>query len=130
MEITIKQEQARVPVTVFQLVGDMTSEEPMKTKVKEAQAAGTRNLLIDLTHVRYMSSSGLRALHGAFMLLRGSEAGESKEAMSSGIASGTFTSPHVKLLKPSEHVLQVLKTAGFDMFLEIFTDYKTALASF
>lgn len=130
MEITVTQEQGRVPVTVFRLVGELSSDEPLSTRVREAHQEGTRNILIDLSKVPYISSAGLRALHAIFTLLRAESPEESHEAMSKGISAGTFTSPHLKLLNPTKNAMEVLKTAGYDMFLEIHHDYAKALASF
>ncbi len=130
MEITVTHEQNHVPVTVLHLEGDLTSEEPLVSQVKQAYQAGSRNILLDLTKVPYMSSAGLRALHTTFSLLRSDSPEESDTAMKRGISAGTFTSPHLKLLNPSKHVLEVLKTAGYDMFLEIHHDYKKAINSF
>ncbi|HZD58072.1 MAG TPA: STAS domain-containing protein [Anaerolineales bacterium] len=130
MEINVSQEQARVPVTVFRLKGELTSDVELQTAAQEAFEAGTRNILLDLKNVPYMSSAGLRAIHNIFMMLRGDAPAESDKAMTAGIAAGTFTSPHLKLLNPTQHVHEVLKTAGYDMFLEIHRDYKKAIASF
>lgn len=130
MEITATQAQGSVPVTVLHLVGELTSEEPLKTRVREVHEAGAQNILIDLSKVPYISSSGLRALHASFSMLRTETPEESDAAMKEGIAAGTFTSPHLKLLNPTKHVLEVLKTAGYDMFLEIHHDYEKAVRSF
>lgn len=130
MEINVSKEQARVPVTVFRLNGELTSDAELQIAAQEAFEAGARNILLDLKNVPYMSSSGLRAIHNIFMMLRGDAPSESEKAMTAGIAAGTFTSPHLKLLSPTQHVLEVLRTAGYDMFLEIHRDYKKALASF
>jgi anti-anti-sigma factor len=125
MEITVSQAQGKAPVTVLHLKGAVTEEEQLEARAQEAYAGGARNFLIDLSEVPYMSSSGLRALHALYMMVRGEGAGESE-----GIRRGTYTSPHLKLLKPNKDVLEVLKTAGYDMFLEIYKDEKTALSSF
>jgi hypothetical protein len=130
MQITVSQEQARVPVTVFRLKGDLNSEVQLQTEAQEAYDAGARHILLDLKEVAYMSSAGLRAIHHIFMMLRSDTPAESDKAMKAGISAGTFTSPHLKLLSPTKHVHEVLKTAGYDMFLEIHQDYKRALASF
>jgi hypothetical protein len=130
MEIVVKQEQGRVPVTVFHIIGDLTTEDALRTKAEQAFQDGTRNLLIDLSEVPLVSSIGLRALHEIFVMLRGDTPGESDQAVKAGIAAGTFTSPHLKLYKPSQHVLDVLKVTGYDMFLEIYQDYRQALNSF
>jgi len=47
-----------------------------------------------------------------------------------GIAAGTYKSRHLKLLNPNRHVLQTLKLAGFDMFLEIHSTPQEAIDSF
>ncbi len=130
MEINISQDQGSVPVTVFRLKGDLNSEEPLHTKAREAYESGARNILIDLSEVPYLSSAGLRALHSLFTLLRTDTPEESDAAMRKGISAGTFTSPHLKLLNPSKHTLEALKTAGYDMFLEIHHDYNKAITSF
>jgi hypothetical protein len=130
MDIVVSHEQGRVPVTVFHIKGSVTGDEQLQNLAQEHYATGTRNILLDLTEVPYMSSQGLRVLHYIYTLLRSDTPQESDEAVSSGIAAGTFASPHLKLLQPSKHVLEVLKATGYDMFLEIHQDYKVAIASF
>jgi anti-anti-sigma factor len=122
----------RVPVTIFQLAGeiDAANYEDLQAKADEVIAAGTRYLLLDLTGVTYLSSSGLRALHHIFTRLRAGESAESAAAARQGLRDGTFKSPHLKLLHPQRAVVDVLKTAGFDMYLEIYKDRTKALAAF
>jgi hypothetical protein len=130
MDVKVSQEQGRVPVTVMHITGAVTDNQELEALAQAAYDAGARNILLDLTEVPYMATAGLRALHTIFTLLRTDTTEESDEATKAGIAAGTFLSPHFKLLKPSAHVLQVLKAAGYDMFLQIHRDLKTAVASF
>lgn len=130
MDITITKDQGRVPVTVFHLSGDLTSDQELLSQANEAYQADTRFILLDLAGVPYMSSSGLRALHQIFDMLRRDTPVQSDRVVTKGITSGTFTSPHLKILNPSNHVMEVLKIAGYDMFLEIHRDYRKAIASF
>jgi len=130
VEITVSQEQGRVPVTIFRIKGPVTTNEELEKQAQAAFDTGMRNLLLDMTDVPYIATSGLRALHNIYTLLRSDAREESDEAVRIGIASGTFKSPHLKILKPSAHVLQALKVAGYDMFLEIYDNPKRALASF
>ena len=130
MKISVSQEQGRVPVTVFHIDGNLTSEEELQEMATQAYEAGTRNILLDLTDVPFMASAGLRALHYIYTLLRTDAPDESPGAVRKGIASGSWTSPHLKLLKPNRNVLEVLRTTGYDMFLEILTDRKHAIESF
>lgn len=126
--IVVSQEQGRVPVTIFRLKDTAATEEALQTQAEEAFKAGMQNLLLDLTDVPYISSSGLRALHHVYMLLRSPE--EDDQAVRKGIAAGTYKSTHLKLLNPSKNVLKALNVSGFDMFLEIYTDLAEAVASF
>jgi anti-anti-sigma regulatory factor len=132
MEITVTQEQGRVPVTVLHVKGDVNASTADQF-LEEAQRAyenGARDMLIDLSGVSLLSSAGLRALHSIFNMLRSDLPEESDGAVRKGLTDGTFKSPHLKLLKPDKNVTQVLSMAGFDMFLEIYNNLKKAVASF
>lgn len=130
MDIAVSHEQGRVPVAVFRLKGPFVWDEELLAEAQKAFDAGARNILVDLTEVPYMSSQGLRALHSLYTLLRTNEPSESATAVSAGVSAGTYTSPHLKLLKPSKSVAEVLRMSGYDMFLEIHQDFKKAIASF
>jgi anti-sigma B factor antagonist/stage II sporulation protein AA (anti-sigma F factor antagonist) len=119
-----------VPVTVLKLTGDLNAAtfDQFQKEAKRAIDAGAHNLLVDLSGVPYMSSAGMRALNQIFDWLSGSSS--ENEAVKKAIATGKVKSPHLKLLSPTPHVLEALKTAGFDMFLEIHHDLKHAVASF
>lgn len=132
MEIVVSEEEARVPVTVFQLNGDLTAETDAQLfqQAEKAYEAGMRDLLLDLGKVSLVSSAGLRAIHQIFVLLNEDAPETDAETMRAGIRQGTYHSPHLKLLNPSSSVQQVLKTTGFDMFLDIYSSRRKALASF
>ena len=128
MEIKTIQEQGSMPVTRFAVSGSLNSDEPLLTMARGAYAQGARKMLIDLSDVPYMSSAGLRALHGIYVLLR--DQSETSEAVNQGLRDGSYHSPHLKVLNPSRNVLEVFKMAGYDMFIETHTDLQKALASF
>jgi len=132
MDIVVSHEQGHVPVTVFYIRGeiDIRTSEQLEAQAREAYEDGMRNLLLDLSGVPYISSAGLRALHHIFVLLRADSLGESEAATYRGLRDGTFKSPHLKLLNPRPDVLEALRTAGYDMYLEIHRHLKDALASF
>jgi hypothetical protein len=130
MDVTVSQAQGRVPVTIFRITGAVTDNQELEARAQAAYDGGARSIVLDLTAVPYMATAGLRALHAIFMLLRADTPEESDAATKAGIAAGTFMSPHLKLVKPSPHVLEVLKAAGYDMFLEIHRDVNQAVASF
>lgn len=132
MEIEISHDQGRKPVTVFRIRGEINvaSYQQLEQQAREAHAAGTRDLLLDLSNVTYVSSAGIRALDSIFKLLRTDAPEESSEAMRRGLRDGTFKSPHLKLLNLTPRVLDALTIAGVDMLMEIHHNYQDALASF
>ncbi len=132
MDISIASEQGRVPVTVFHVNGsvDASSYEQLQSRADQSIQGGATNLLLDLSRVPYMSSAGLRAINHIYNLFHKEAAGAEEEAVHQGLRTGKFKSPHLKLLRPTPRVLQVLQMTGFDMFLEIHHDLKEAVASF
>jgi len=132
MDVTVTQENGRVPVTVIQVAGntDSASADEFEKKVMEVIDGGARHVVLDLSKVPYMSSAGLRVLQNAFDKLRSLSADESDKEMYRKINEGSFTSPHLKLLNPTKEVIEVLKMTGFDMLVSIETDLKKAVSSF
>jgi len=134
MQITNHVENGRVPVTVIQVEGniDSTSYQDFKNKAAELIQEGARYILVDLSRVPFVSSAGLRAFHEIFNQLRkiSPEANLSDDDVKKGIASGSYKSPHLKLLNLSQETITAFQLSGFDMFIDTFTDNKKAIESF
>ncbi len=130
MELSLSQEQGQVPVTVLHVKGNIDSNSygEFQSFAEKAVADGAKNLLIDLQQVPYVSSAGLRALNHIYNKLRATA--EDSSTVSKGVTAGTYKSAHLKLLAPSARVLETLKMSGFDMFLDIQSNLKNAVASF
>jgi anti-anti-sigma factor len=129
MEIIVSHGQARVPVTVLRLQGnlDASTYEQFENRARAEITGGAKNIVLDLTDVPYMSSAGLRALTNLFNLLHTeAEQTDLRKAMMAGNAK----SPHLKLAGVSKRVADVLSMSGMDMFLDIRKDQKDALAAF
>lgn len=131
MDITVTQEQGRVPVSVLQVVGktDSASAEKLQEKAMEVIDGGARYMIFDLAGVPYMSSAGLRVLQEVFNKLRTLSSDESDKDISRQIADGSFQFPYLKIVNPTPEVLEVLKMSGFDMLVSIEKDLKKALES-
>jgi anti-anti-sigma factor len=132
MEIHAFLDQGRVMVTTLEIIGNVDSgtAPQLQTRAQEAMTAGARDLLLDLTHVSYMSSAGLRVVNHLFNQLHSDALDKDFAAVQKGLTDGTFRSPHLKLCGLNPNVRQVFSMAGFDMYLDIYPDRKTALAAF
>lgn len=132
MEIEVRQENRRVPVTVVRVSGNVDSStyEAFQAVGEQAVANGARFIVLDLTQVKYISSAGFRAISQIFKLLRGDLTPAEQAALSEGLRQGTYRSPHLKLAGPNARIIESLKLAGFDTFLEIYDSTREAIDSF
>jgi anti-anti-sigma factor len=134
MEIKVFSENGRVPVTVMHVDGniDSSTNGAFQAKADELIANGARFILVDLSHTKFISSAGFRAFNDLFNKLRSfnRDTQLSEEEIKKGITAGTYKSPHLKLLNLSDEARTAFELAGFDLFIETFTDLKTAVASF
>jgi len=132
MDIDVTQRTGRVPVTIIHIRGsvDASTYEAFQASGEQAFNSGARYVLIDLSEVSYISSAGFRAISQIFKLLRGQLSPLAAAQMSQGLRDGSYKSPNLKLLGPNARVTEALRLAGFDTFLEIYSDMDEAVGSF
>ncbi|GAB4411130.1 MAG: hypothetical protein Fur0044_05050 [Anaerolineae bacterium] len=136
MEITVKQAQGRVPVTILQTHGDLdaSSFQTLISKGKEVYDAGARDILLDMSDTAFMGSSGLAALHSLALLIRGDEMPDLEAGWNVfhdiDRDRGSGLQQHLKLFNPQPQIQKVLEMSGLTQFFEIHTDLDTAIASF
>ena len=136
MDITVKQIQGSVPVTILQTHGDLDASnyQDLLAKGQEVYEAGARDILVDMSDTPFMGSSGLAALHSLALLVRGDELPDLESGWNvfheidrdrdSGLQK------HIKLLNPQPQVDRTLEMTGLKQFFEVHTDLETAIASF
>jgi anti-anti-sigma regulatory factor len=136
MNISVSKAVGNADVTVLRLEGQLDGQtyQSLIAKAQEVYQAGSRNFLIDLSDLTYISSAGLVALHSV-VLLAGGESLPDTDAgwsaiRSAGRAGGSGIQKNVKLLNPREEVKSVLDMVGFTNVFEIHTDFDTAVKSF
>ena len=136
MEMIIESVQAKAPVTILALNGDLDASnfESVIAKVKELSLSGVSRLLVDMSELNFMSSSGMVALHSITLLMRGEAPPDPQSGWAAFRAIGrereSGPQHNVKLLNPQPKVLTSLQKTGMDELFEIFTDRQSALASF
>jgi anti-anti-sigma regulatory factor len=136
MDIQIEKAQGRVPVTILGLKGDLDASN-FQEVIKNANdifSLGGRNLLLDLSQLKFLSSSGIVALHSIALIMRGDQPHNLDNFWSTWHAvredKSSGKQEHVKLLNPAPKIQETLHKTGMDDFFEIFHDWNTALASF
>ena len=96
-------------------------------------ADGARRLVLDLSGLTYMSSSGIVAMHSLALVFRGQqppdpEAGWSAfHAVSADTAEGTAVD-QVRLVAPTPAIDSVLERTGLKRILPCYADRAAALA--
>lgn len=136
MEINISQEQGNAPVIVMKVSGqlDGQSYQSLIASAQEVLKGGTKNILLDLADLTFISSAGLVSLHVIALLLRGEAMPDLENGWATlrsvGKSRESGKQEHVKLLNPRPEVLNVLDMVGFSSFFEVHTDRQKALESF
>lgn len=137
LETTIEQATGRVPITIIALDGELDASnfnELIETG-RRLYDAGTRHLLLDLTNLRFMASSGLVALHSILRLMHGEartdpEAGwGALHALGLDVAGGG-TQTEVQLCGAQGAVDRVLTRTGLSGLFVVHPDRAGALAAF
>ena len=134
---SIESVDAGVPLTVLTLDGELDASnfERLVEEVRTLYADGTRQLLIDLTGLSFLASSGLVALHSIVLVMRGEEPSDPESGwdafhtLSAEVSSGA-SQAQVQLCGPQRGVARVLSRTGLDRLFRVHPDRATAIAAF
>ena len=128
MEITVTLQQAAEPIAVMRLQGsiDASNFVQIVDKAQEIYQNPARHLILDLSGVPSISSTGLAAIHQIALLFSGLP-GKLKHP---DMTHNSTARKHVKLLSPQPDVDKALETAGLKLFFKVFHDLDSALKSF
>ena len=134
MQINISHEQGNV--SVLQLVGQLDGQtyKSLITAAQEAMTSGSKNLLLDMSELTFLSSAGLVSLHVTSLIMRGEAMPDLEHGWAAlksvGSSRDSGVQKHVKLLSPRPEIVNVLDMVGFSTFFEIYDDKQKALESF
>ncbi len=105
--------QQRDAITILHLEGRIDGEGALEldAALKQVLANGSAQLVLEMSHVSYINSAGLRVLADA-------------------LAQAQQREGDVKLVTLTPKVLRVLQIIGFDRFFEIHASLSEALAAF
>ena len=122
-------------VAVLALDGelDASNYRELMTSGEELYQAGVRTLVLDLTDLEYMSSSGIVALHSLALVYRGQAPHDPDagwEALHAAQADAEAGGDHdqLRLVAPNEAIDVVLERTGMSRIMPVFRDRDAALA--
>ena len=121
-------------VSVVDLDGelDASNYEQVIGVVRDAYARGTRGLVLDLSDLTFMASSGLFALHSAFRIMRGETPPDPEGgwgALHEMSADHDSESANVRLAAPQDAIARVLERTGMSRLFPVDADRASAVAA-
>jgi anti-anti-sigma factor len=135
LQTTVDHVEARVPVTVVGLNGelDASTYEHLIEDVRGLYDRGTRKLVLDLSGLTYMASSGLIALHSIVQVMHGEQPPDIEGGWSAFHALGNAVEggqqEDVLLAGEQPAVTRVLQRTGLDQLFASYPDRATAIAA-
>ena len=138
MEINVESLPGERAISIMKLVGELDAScfQDAITKAKELQTEGTKNLVMDLSELTFMASSGLISLYNIAYIMRGRRLDASSSSWNvlqdirNELAHVSSSENHFKLLSPQPRIMKTLQMTGFDKLIEIHTDRDGVLDSF
>lgn len=117
LTIDVDQVGGSPSITVVALDGelDASNYERVIDVVRQAYAQGARGLVIDMTKVTFMASSGLFALHSALRIMRGETPPDPEmgwSALHQVAQDHDNAAATVRLAAPQEAIARVLERTG------------------
>jgi anti-anti-sigma factor len=137
MQTTIEGIDAPVPITVMTLAGELDASNYLKLvdDVRPLYASGVRNLLLDLTDLTYISSSGLVSLYMIEKLMQGEEPPDPEygwgamHEIGRAVEDGRVQNV-VQVCGAQPAVAEVIERTGLDRLFPMHPDRATAVAAF
>jgi anti-anti-sigma regulatory factor len=130
MEIDISIQQTSETVAVMKLTGDINASNFMEIvdKAGETYMNPSRYLIIDLSDVPSISSTGMVAIHKIALIYSGVPQ-DVQENENPDFTHSNEARKYVKLLSPQPQVDETLGKSGMKLFFKIFDDLDSALRS-
>jgi anti-anti-sigma factor len=137
MQTTVERIDGPVPVTIMTLAGELDASNYLRLvdDVRPIYASGARHLLLDLTDLTFISSSGLVSLFSILKVMQGQEPPDPEygwsalHEMERGAEEGGQQNA-VRLAGMRPEVAGVLQRTGLDALFPSHPDRESALAAF
>jgi anti-anti-sigma regulatory factor len=131
MGIEISVEQVNESIALMKIKGEINASNftQVVDKARETYNNPARNLIIDLSEVSSISSTGQVAIHKIALIYSGVEH-EVEKNENPDITHSSNARKYVKLLNPQPAVDEELQKAGLKLFFKVYKDLDSAIKSF
>ena len=136
MELTVSIQQAEEPIAIMRIKGEIDASNFLEVvnKAQEIYDKPARHMIIDLSEVTSVSTTGLVALHKIALVYSGAphemDADAPTRERRPDFTHHSNARKFVKLLNPQSDVEKSLEKAGMKLFFKIYRDLETAIKSF
>ena len=130
IDITLH-ENGSEPIAIMRLIGEIDASNfiLLSDKAQELYMNPARRLIIDLSEVPGISSTGLAAIHKIALVYSGVPH-RIQENVNPDFTHSSNARKYVRLVNPQPGVDKTLESAGLKLFFKVFKDLDSALASF
>ena len=130
IDITLH-ENGSEPIAIMRLIGEIDASNfiLLSDKAQELYMNPARRLIIDLSEVHGISSTGLAAIHKIALVYSGVPH-RIQENVNPDFTHSSNARKYVRLVNPQPGVDKTLESAGLKLFFKVFKDLDSALASF
>ena len=136
MELTVSIQQAEEPIAIMRIKGEIDASNFLEVvnKAQEIYDKPARHLIIDLSEVTSVSTTGLVGLHKIALVYSGAphemDADAPTKERRPDFTHHSNARKFVKLLNPQPDVEKSLEKAGMKLFFKVYRDLATAIESF
>ena len=134
MEITVSIHQEEKPIAIMCIVGEINASNYLDvvTRAQEVYRDSAKDLIVDLSGVTSVTSTGLVALHQLALIYSGvpHQIETDGTEVRTDVTHNNSARRHVKLLGPQPVVDKALESAGLKLFFKVFGDLESAIKSF
>ena len=112
MDVSVSTRKADGDVAVVEVAGevDVYTAPELRQQLRDATGQGVRRVVVDMTGVKFLDSTGLGVLVGAMGRIRESDG-------------------DMRLVVTSDHILKVLRITGLDALIPVDDNLDSALAA-
>ena len=130
IDITLHEDGSE-PVAIMRLIGEIDASNfiLISDKAQELYMNPARRLIIDLSEVPGISSTGLAAIHKIALVYSGVPH-TIQENVNPDFTHSSNARKYVRLVNPQPEVDKTLESAGLKLFFKMFKELDSALASF